>query len=139
MSSFLGGGGGGGGSTSTLPVNTYTTSHTLNPADAGAIVEMNVGAGNTVTVPFDTAVSFPIGTWMKIVQIGAGTTTVIGDSQSVMVTGRYTVLGPHGYSRPPYSFSGSISVVVHNSGNIAAQWDSAFLYKRGVNEWVLTL
>ncbi len=140
MSSFLGGGGGGGGgSVSPLTIQTYTASHSLVLADAGCIVEMNVASANTLAIPFNSMVPFPVGSWIKLVQVGAGATTVVGDSHSIIGAGLYTVLGPGGYSKPPYSFSGSVSVIVQNHGTIAAQWDSAFIYKRATDEWVMTL
>ena len=44
--------------------------------DAGIMITMNNGSANTVNIPDNSAVAYPIGTQLNIQQIGAGTTTV---------------------------------------------------------------
>ena len=61
-------------------INTQTSSYTLALADAGEVVEMNVGSANTLTVPANDSIAFPIGTSIDIVQYGAGQTTIIAGS-----------------------------------------------------------
>lgn len=39
-------------------------------------VTMNNGAGNVVTIPANSAVAFPIGTRIRVLQLGAGATTI---------------------------------------------------------------
>ena len=56
---------------------TKTADHTLELADAGAVVEMNVASANTVTVPHDDIVNFPDGTKIEIVQVGVGQTEIV--------------------------------------------------------------
>lgn len=57
-------------------VNTQAGSYALVLADAGKLVEMNVATANTLTVPTDASVAFPIGTTITVSQLGAGQTTI---------------------------------------------------------------
>ncbi len=93
------------------PINTQVASYVLAMSDLGGIVEMNAAGANTVTVPANATVAFPLGTRILIVQVGAGQTTVVAAGG---VTGQ-------------------------NFGALAAQWNAAWLYKRGTNEWVMTI
>lgn len=64
-----------------LQVNTQTgTSYTLVLADAGKLVEMNNGSANTLTVPPNSSVAFPVGTQVLVTQLGAGATTIVAGS-----------------------------------------------------------
>lgn len=92
-------------------INTQTVSYTLVLTDVGKIIEMNLAGANTVTVPTNASVAFPIGSLLRVTQVGAGATTV----------------------------QGAGGVTVDNAGTLAAQWNSATLYKRGTDEWVMTL
>ena len=64
--------------------NTPTASYTLVAADAGKLIEMNVGSTNTLTVPTHSgdgnSVAFATGTQIVVVQLGAGVTTLAGAS-----------------------------------------------------------
>lgn len=61
----------------TAPENAQTgTAYTLVLADAYRLVTMNNAAANTLTVPPNSAVAFPIGTRIDLGQDGAGQTTV---------------------------------------------------------------
>ncbi len=110
MSSFLGGGGGGSGG-GAQTINTQTASYILALGDAQNIVEMNAASTNTLTVPANATVAFPIGTRILIVQVGAGQTTITGAG----------------------------GVTLHNAGAISAQWDEAWIYQRATDEWVMTV
>ncbi len=93
-------------------INTQaTTDYTLALADQGKTVEMNHADPNTVEVPPNTDVAFPIGTRIDIVQYGVGQTTIVG---------------------------GTGVTVNSESGNLAvsARYSGATLYKRATNEWV---
>lgn len=60
------------------PENAQTgTAYTLVLADAFKLVTMNNAAANTLTVPPNSAVAFPIGTRIDIGQDGAGQTTIV--------------------------------------------------------------
>ena len=67
-----------------LAINTPTASYTLVAADAGKLIEMNVGSTNTLTVPTHSgdgnSVAFATGTQIVVVQLGAGVTTIAGAS-----------------------------------------------------------
>jgi len=95
----------------TLSTSAQTSSYTLVLADAYKIVEMNVASGNTLTVPDNTSVAFPVGTQITVIQTGAGQTTLAGAS-GVTVNSK----------------DGNL--------NIAGQWGSATLIKRATDTWV---
>lgn len=95
-----------------IDINTQTDDYTLVLADAGKIIEMNKGTANTLTLPANASVAFPVNTRIDICQLGAGTTTI---AAAVGVTIR--------------SLSGNL--------DLAGQYGFASLYKRGTNEWVL--
>ena len=54
-----------------------TASHTMALSDKHRILEMNVATANTITVPPNSSVAFPIGSQINILQVGAGTTTIV--------------------------------------------------------------
>jgi hypothetical protein len=86
-----------------------TASYTLVSGDRSKVIEMNVGSANTLTVPTNASVAFPIGTQITIIQYGAGQTTIAGAG----VTFRST----------------------NNWLKINAQYGSATLVKVGTDEW----
>lgn len=91
---------------------TKTATATLALTDAFKLVEMNVATGNTLTVPTNAAVAFPVGTQILVLQIGAGQTT----------------------------FAGSAGVTLNSSGaklKLSGQWSAATLVKRSTDTWVL--
>jgi len=94
-----------------VTVTTQTGDYTLSAGDAGDIVEMDKATGVTVTVPPYGSVPFPVGTWVQVVQVGAGQVTVQAGA-GVTVRTAETLL-------------------------LAGQWASAALYQRAVDEWVL--
>lgn len=92
--------------------NPRTASYTLILADASKIVEMNVGTANTLTVPPNSSVPFPIGTIIGVDQIGAGQTTIVPGS----------------------------GVTIRSAGSLMKlkeQYSSVTLRKRATDEWVL--
>ena len=94
-------------------VNTQTsTPYTLVRTDAGKFVEMNVAGANTVTIPTNASVAFPLNTSLDVIQYGAGLTTVSG-AAGVTVNG-----------------------VTPGGGATAGQYFAISLYKRGTNEWI---
>lgn len=112
--------GGGGGITQTEAAagtdnNQTGTAYTLVLADQeNKTVWMNNAAANTVTIPTNASVTYPIGTKINVMMEGAGVTTIEGD------TG-VTVNGTSGGS-----------VVINN------QYQGATLSKRATNTWIVT-
>jgi hypothetical protein len=92
------------------------TSYTLVLADNSKYVEMNNASANTLTVPLNSSVAFPVGTQITIIQTGAGTTTI---SPTAGVTVDY------------YSLTGAAT------RTIKARWAAATLIKRATDTWVL--
>lgn len=67
--------------TGVVYVNTQTgTSYTLVLGDAGKAVDMNNASVNTLTIPTNASVAFAVGTCISVTQLGAGATTVTGDT-----------------------------------------------------------
>jgi hypothetical protein len=93
-----------------VSTNSKTASYTLVLSDAQKIIEMNVATANTLTVPLDSSVNFPIGTSILLIQTGSGQTTVAG---AVGVTVN--------------SFIGL---------KIIGRWAGCTLVKRAANTWV---
>jgi hypothetical protein len=61
---------------SAITTNRQTASYTLVLGDANKLVELNVATANTLTVPLNSSVAFPIGTQILIAQYGAGACTI---------------------------------------------------------------
>lgn len=75
------------------------TSYTLVSLDRGRLVTMNNGAANTLTVPPDSSVAFPVGTLVYVLQLGAGQTTIVAGSgvtinttETLVARGQYAML-----------------------------------------------
>ncbi len=92
--------------------NLQTASYTLVLTDAGKVVEMNVAAANTLTVPPNSSVAFPIGATIEVYQQGAGQTTITAGT-GVTIRERESKL------------------------KLAGQYATASLRKRATDEWVL--
>lgn len=60
------------------------TVYTLVIGDRDKLVEMDNASTNTLTIPTNASVAFPIGTQILIVQKGAGQTTISGDTGVVV-------------------------------------------------------
>lgn len=93
------------------------TTYTAVLSDRSKIVTMNNGAANTFTIPDSTAVAYPIGTEIRVIQIGAGTTTIEGSAGGGSVT---------------------VNGVATGSGDATAQWDEIRLYKVDTDAWYAT-
>jgi len=93
-----------------IAVNNKTASYTLVLADDGKLVEMGVGSANTLTIPLNSSVAYPIGTTIVVLQSGVGQTTIAG-------TGGVTVNGTPGLK-------------------LRTQWSSSTLVKRGTDVWI---
>jgi hypothetical protein len=94
------------------PPNIYTTSHILVLADSEVPVEMNSSSANSVTVPLHSAVPFPVGSVIEVVQTDVGITSIVSDG----------------------------GVSVRSRGDLftlAGQWATVSLRQRGINDWIL--
>lgn len=88
------------------------TAYTLVLSDAATTVETNNAAVNTLTVPPNSEVAFPVGTVVRLVQYGAGQTTVAAGA----------------------------GVTIRSPGaalKLSGQYAQATLVKRGTDEWIL--
>lgn len=90
--------------------NAHTVSYQLAANDAGGIVEIDAPGANALTVPNNNTLPFPISTRIQITQAGAGTTTLTA--------------------------AGGVTIRNRSGLALAGQWAVAYLYKRGVDEWV---
>jgi len=88
------------------------TTYTLALTDDGKLVEMNNASANTLTVPPNSSVAFPVGSQILVLQTGAGQTTLA---------------------------AGAGVTVNSKDGNLklSAQWCAATLIKRATDVWVV--
>ena len=93
-------------------LNKESASYTLLLTDAHNYVEMEVSSANVLTIPTNATVAFPIGTEIRVTQLGTGQTTI---TPAAGVTLR--------------SISGK--------NKTTGQYSVATLFKRGLNEWYL--
>jgi hypothetical protein len=70
-----------------VPTERTTTSETLVLTDAFSVVRMNNASANTLNIPTNASVAFPIGTIIYVVQTGAGTTTIAGAGVTIRSRG----------------------------------------------------
>ena len=94
-----------------VSTSAQTASYTLVLADKNKVVEMNVGSANTLTVPLNSSVAFPVGSQINILQTGAGQCTITA-------TGGVTINATPGLK-------------------MRTQWSYATLIKRATDTWVL--
>lgn len=90
--------------------NAQAASYTLVLGDADKIVEMEVASANTLTVPNNDTVAYPVGTEITILQTGAGQTTLTPAS--------------------------GVTINATPGLKLRAQWASATIIKRSTNVWV---
>lgn len=69
-----------GGPTPKIQIYRKTSDYTLQLADDGALIEMNLAGANNLTVPPNSSVPFEIGTQIFVAQYGAGQTTLVAGS-----------------------------------------------------------
>ena len=94
----------------TIATSAQTASYTLVLTDQSDLVEISNASANTLTVPLNSSVAFPVGTTITVLQTGAGQTTITP-------TGGVTINGTPGLK-------------------LRAQWSSATLIKRATDTWV---
>lgn len=100
-----------------VAIDTKTANYTLALTDKNKFIEMNLASANTVSVPTNGSVAFPVGSQIHITQYGAGKT------QIVAVTPATTTIR----STPSAG----------NGAYLRAQYSSATLIKRATDEWYL--
>lgn len=97
----------------TISISTQTgTSYPLVLEDQGKLVTINNGSANTVTIPLNSSAAFPVGAWIEVSNIGAGTCTITAASG-------VTLNGTDGGSKE------------------LAQWAGTRLYKINTNTWIM--
>lgn len=94
-----------------ISTSAQTASYTLVLADKNKIVEMNVAGANTLTVPPNASVAFPVGSQIQVLQTGAGQCTITAGAG-------VTVNGTPGLK-------------------VRAQWSYVTLIKRATDTWVV--
>ena len=96
----------------TVDSSTKTANYTLDPADAGKIIIMNVSSSTSIiTIPLET--TFPAGARVDILQIGSVQTSIAPVSASVTLNSK------------------------SNNRKLVGQYSAATLIKVGTNSWVL--
>jgi len=88
-------------------------SHTLELADKNKFVKMNVAGANTVIVPTNASVAWPVGSQIHIIQYGVGKTQVV-------------------------PVSGTVTIYATPGTYLRARYSSATLLKCDTNTWLLT-
>jgi hypothetical protein len=93
-------------------LNKESASYTLLLTDAHNYVEMEVSSANVLTIPTNATVAFPIGTEIRVTQLGTGQTTITP--------------------------AAGVTLRSESSKNkTVGQYSVATLFKRGLNEWYL--
>jgi hypothetical protein len=94
----------------TAATNAQTASYTLVLSDRDKIVEISNASANTLTIPLNSSVAYPVGSQIQVIQTGAGQTTLTP-------TGGVTLNGTPGLK-------------------LRAQWSAATLIKRATDTWI---
>jgi hypothetical protein len=95
---------------SNVITNAQVASYTLVLTDKDKLVEVSNASANTLTVPLNSSVAFPVGSQITVLQTGAGATTITA-------TGGVTINATPGLI-------------------LRAQWSSVTLIKRATDTWV---
>jgi hypothetical protein len=97
---------------SLTPISQKTDSYTLSSlTERDDLIEMNKATAVTLTIPLNSAVAYPVGTSLDILQTGAGQVTI----------------------------AGAAGVTVNSTPGLKlrTQWSSCTLFKRAENTWVV--
>jgi hypothetical protein len=94
-------------------INQKTDSYTLQLADAQNILEFNSASAMILTIPEDSSVNFPVGSYIDVVQTGDAEIEVEG-------TGIVTLLSKNSETKT------------------SGQYSRVYLYKQSSNSWILT-
>jgi hypothetical protein len=93
------------------------TTYTVILDDNGQIVTMNNASANTLSIPTDANVNFPVGTQITVLQIGAGQTTI-----QAVTAGTTTINSTGGTAAAP---------------KLRVRYSSATCVKLSANNWVV--
>ena len=96
---------------SRTPIISKTDSYTLSAtSERDSLIEVNKSSAATITIPLNSAVGFPIGTTLDVLQTGTGQVTIAGDA--------------------------GVTVNATPGLKLRTQWSSVTLFKRAENTWV---
>jgi hypothetical protein len=99
--------------TPALAVNAQTASYTFVLADGNnTLVTIANASANTVTIPPNSSVAFPIGTVLNFAQTGAGQTTITQGSGVTITSTGATASAPK--TRVQYSAASAIQTSTNN-------------------------
>lgn len=97
---------------SRTPIVQKTASYTLSSlTERDNLIEVASGSATTITIPADSAVNYPIGTSIDILQTSTGQVTIAG--------------------------AGGVTVNATPGLKLRTQWSSASLLKRAANTWIV--
>jgi len=97
---------------SRTPIIQKTASYTLSAlTERDDLIEVASGSATTITIPLNSAVAFPVGTSIDILQTSTGQVTI----------------------------AGSVGVTINSTPGLKlrTQWSTATLFKRAENTWVV--
>jgi len=92
--------------------NAQTASYTLILSDAGKMITINNASANSLTIPTNSSVAFPVNTRIDVIQTGAGQTTI----------------------------AASGGVTLYSAGSktkLTSQYSGASLWKQATDTWIL--
>jgi hypothetical protein len=72
--------------------NQTGTTYTAVLSDSDKMITMNNAAANTLTIPANASVAYPVGTRLNIMQLGAGATTVAITTDTLSVNSNLTLV-----------------------------------------------
>ena len=97
---------------SLTPISQKTASYTLSSlTERDDLIEMGSSSALTLTIPTNSAVAYPVGTSLDILQTGTGQVTIAG--------------------------AAGVTVNATPGLKLRTQWSSATLFKRAENTWVV--
>jgi hypothetical protein len=98
----------------TIGTNNKTSSYTLVITDQSKIIEVNSSSATNISIPLDSSVNFPTGTYIVVMQTGTGQVTL----DPIIGVGEF------------------VTVNTTPGLKLRTQWSMVTLIKRGTNLWV---
>lgn len=97
---------------SRTPIIQKTDSYTLSSlTERDSLIEMGKATAQTLTIPANSSVAYPVGTSIDVIQTGAGQVTIAG--------------------------AGGVTVNATPGLKLRAQWSSVTLFKRATDTWIV--